>query len=101
MVCFFYFLCPSCFPRRLHGCFCVHGSPGTFSRRAVWSFETPPKKQKVSPLEQSSGRGQGLSMGLDSDGTGVMTMSPEYLLEWSRLIMKEVDGGTARTVRSG
>ena len=101
MVCFSYFLCPSCFPRRLHGCFCVQGSPGTSSRRAVVSFKTPPKKQKVSPLEQSSGLGQGLSMGLDSDGTGVMTMSPEYLLEWSRHIVKEVDSRTAHTIRSG
>ena len=65
------------------------------------AFKTPPNKQKVSTPEQSSNLVHGWSVGLDTDGTGLMTMSPEYLHEWSRHNVKEVDNRTAGTIQSG
>ena len=67
----------------------------------VVKFKTPSKKQKVISPEQPSGFEYGVSAGFDSEGTGLMTMSPDYLLEWSRHIVEEVDTRTTQTIQSG
>ena len=69
----------------------------------VVHFKTPRKKQKVIPPEPPLGFDYGLSAGFDSKRIGLMTMtmSPGYLLEWSRYIVEECDTRNSRTIQSG
>ena len=72
----------------------------------VVKFKTPPKKQKViSPEQPSSSFDYGVTAGFDSEGTGLLTMSPDYLLEcglqWSRHMVEETDTRTTQTIQSG
>ena len=67
----------------------------------VVKFKTPPKKQKVISPEQPSCFDYGVTAGFDSEVTGLLTMSPDYLLEWSRHIVEEVDTRTTQTIQSG
>ena len=66
----------------------------------VVKFKTPPKKQVVISPEPPSGFEYGVAAGFDSEGTGLMTMSPYYLLEWGRHIVEEVDYRTTQTIQS-
>ena len=70
-------------------------------RKVVVKFKTPSKKQKVISSEQPSGFDYGVAAGFDSEGTGLMTTSPDYLLEWSRHIVEKVDTRTTQTIKSG
>ena len=67
----------------------------------VVKFKPPPKKQKVIFPEQPSSFDYGVTAGFDFEGTGLLTMSPDYLLEWSRHIVEEVDTRTTQTIHSG
>ena len=67
----------------------------------VVKFKTPPKKQKLISPEEPPSFDYGVTAGFDSEGTGLLTMSPDYLLEWSRHIVEEVDTRTSQTIQSG
>ena len=54
----------------------------------------------ISP-EHPSSFDYGVTAGFDSEGAGLLTMSPDYLLAWSRHIVEEVDTRTTQTIQSG